>query len=194
MTTPRTDRAEHFGLTSGECVLVHEDDMKKLELELAQLEQDHATTLRLHHEDKKKLETELIALQDYEKQRDKDVDSVLSERDKLIAERDQLIATVEGLKDILQEIKRENSATYREAAEIGYSDGMWIKPSISTKIEQALQFFPPTNLVKRSVLERVVPYLKTLTEQGFNFASAGLVIEAKEALKEAHEELQRTQQ
>lgn len=135
----------------------------------------------------RQLETELIALQE---------------------ENDKLLATVEGLKEAVlsvvcsytnKEIDAEikNGNACRAGGEISWA---------SLKIlRNALQSLPPTNLVKRSVLENLftsINKLKSCLESdGIRVQSDNLPMDLEfgascsgvdEAIKEAHEELQRT--
>lgn len=141
---------------------------------------------------KKKLETELIALQEEHdllvqtsgelcnkcNWRMKFPDELC--RCELEKERNQLLATVEGLRESF------NLFLVRVAPILTPELGKALGP-----LAESFESLPPTNLVKRSVLEKCYNALFGFREFSGDDAAFPL-LQCEEALKEAHEELQRT--
>lgn len=114
----------------------------------------------------------------------------LKERANLVSalaeERDQLLATVEGLREALQNSDALNRNMV-EAAELETLQYFSEYKRTLKGVEQAFQSIPPTNLVKRSVLEKLINVALMDDEQK---ASCGPI--CSRIIEEAREELERT--
>lgn len=122
----------------------------------------------------------------------------LKEVQTLRKERDQLLATVEGLRNSLLDVKlfleniHANGRPHSGMGNVAYPDGCECDQcgaydSIESEAEQidnALQSLPPTNLVKRSVLEKLVNSVIECGASNDHF-------KLNQVMEEAHEELQR---
>jgi len=141
----------------------------------------------------RQLETELIALQEENEENRKTIDRLhnlcVSAESRAVSkykeERDQLLATVEGL-------KHAGELLWTVIANV--NEGNWDKQSYDWRVAAArwrdnyfntIKSIPPTNLVKRSVLEKLV---KEASNQ--DNADYGEALDV--AIKEAQEELERT--
>jgi hypothetical protein len=75
-------------------------------------------------------------------------------------------AQVVQLREALKLIQREHSVTMREVSEVGYSDGMCLKPSLLDAVNSALSSTPPPPVIPKEVADRVKNVLIGLIECG----------------------------
>ncbi len=112
----------------------------------------------------------------------------------IIKERDQLRATVEGLGEALSHKILGKSLRQYMFEQFPATDGHIPFMQFCGRQEQALQSLPPSALVKRSVLEKSLAAMyraQSIVPPHFGDQDR-CAWELDEAIKEAHEELERT--